>query len=209
MPRAPTRRLAPLVTVVALAALSSSCSPYRYQTGYATYYIEFYDYVIDWTGQTQRALCADYVTFLGDLDTACYPYPMVYSYGQYAWMTCTYIDSQGFARTYRDYYYFTPGYIREPSCPSFPQSYEAPPPETDEPELLSQSVQPRDEEAGLALAPVQLPDGIDIEDGEPSLAELRGLLPGLLSRLRTTPPEDRPARIPVGEPFLGDPPGEP
>lgn len=103
-----------------LATLSSCGPPPRFQTGYATYFVDFYDPIVDWTGRPTQAYCADYLTFVGDIDTACPPYPMVWSYAQYQYMQCSYRDAYGVARYYVDYFYFWPGYIAERSCDGQP-----------------------------------------------------------------------------------------
>ena len=104
--------------IALVAASASSClddNP-RFRVGWATFFVEFYDYVVDRFGVVQRAYCADNLVFTGDIDTACRQLPMVWSFGMTAPVTCTYRDAAGVRWTYEDLYYFWPGYIQEPPC---------------------------------------------------------------------------------------------
>jgi hypothetical protein len=91
-------------------------SPSRFRAGYADFWVEFIDYVIDRSGRVTEAYCANLVTFYGDIDWDCARAPMVWSYDEYNWMTCSYVDYYGSLWSYEDRFYFYSGYIQEEPC---------------------------------------------------------------------------------------------
>lgn len=207
--RAHLNRLRLILLVLALALGSSSCSnKSRFQVGYAEFWVEFADRVVDWTGRVQIAYCGRYLVFVGDIDTACSSFPMVWSYGQDAWVECTYLDSFGQRWYYTDLFYFWPGYIQEPACFD---GYDFPA-EDPNPDRNQSSEIDRDETGQVLLS--ELPAGAE----EISLAEGDMDIGALRDSLRQRLDSAVPARLPEGEladepirnteSHLGEPPPE-
>ena len=117
--RLSVRRCALCAALLLASSSATSCgipTTFRFVSGYATYFVELYDTVIDSSGQSVQAYCANYATFVGEIDTLCPSYPMIWSYAQYVWMQCSYRDATGIARYYTDSFYFPPGYIQDNAC---------------------------------------------------------------------------------------------
>ena len=189
-----------MIAVLTLGA-GSCVDDGRFRVGYATFFIEFYDPVIDRFGVVQLAYCARNLTFTGDIDTSCRELPMVYSFGMNAFVTCTYRDAAGVPWSYTDLFYFWPGYIQEPAC--FP-GYLAP---DEEPvmDLTRDTMLGRDDEGR-----VMIDDEITLSAEQVDLEVLRDDL-----RVRTREPF--PSTLPDGlaedpirasETRLGEPPAD-
>lgn len=198
-----------LLLVLALSLGTSSCSSNsRFQVGYAEFWVEFYDRVVDWTGRVQTAYCGRYLVFTGDIDTACSAFPMVWSYAQNAWVECTYLDSFGQRWYYTDLFYFWPGYIQEPACFD---GYDYPLAEP-APDFYQSSELPRDEDGQIILAEIPevspqrelSEDAVDLDAVRETIRQRLGLQ-DLPDELPVDAPGD-PVR--TGEPRLGEPPPE-
>lgn len=160
------RRMAACLVAATLTLGTASClDESRFQVGWATFFVEFYDPVVDRFGVPQLAYCARNLTFTGQIDTACVQLPMVYSFGMSALVSCTYLDAAGIPWTYTDLFYFWPGYIQEPAC--F-EGFEAP---TDEPDmdLTRDSMLSRDEQGQVTIED----DRIMLSTEQASLGDLR------------------------------------
>lgn len=167
----------------------------RFVRGYATFWIEFQDVVIDRFGRPQLAYCSNPLTFQGDIDTYCPSYPMVWSYGQYGTMSCVYTDAAGTPWRYNDLYYFSPGYIQEPACqPGYPYSTEV-----DPTEVNGMSEVERDSE-GRVVAPTE----VTLAEEQTPLEELRALAQARRSAPAELPAE--PAVVRISDTTLGDAP---
>jgi len=198
--KAPALAVGPVLIALVLFALlapgcTASCSSgsSRFVRGYATYWVEFFDVVVDRFGRPQLAYCSNTVVFQGDIDTICSSLPMVWSYGQYSAMSCVYTDSLGSPWSYTDIYYFSPGYIQEAPCQSgYPY-----PTEVDDTGINAMTELDRDSE-GRVVAPMDVTLG---EDQTP-LEELRGLRESREALPMDLPAE--PAVVRVSDTTLGD-----
>lgn len=165
MPRAFLRWVAACLLAASLSVGAASCiEDSRFQVGYATFFVEFYDPVIDRFGVPQLAYCARNITFIGQIDTACVQFPMVYSFGIDEFVTCAYFDAAGVPWTYTDLFYFWPGYIQESPCFT---GFEAP---ADEPDmdLTRDSTLPRNDEGQVILE-----DDRTLSEEQADLSDLR------------------------------------
>ena len=179
---------------------SSSSNSGRFYVGYATYWIEFYDYVIDWTGRTQRTYCSDYLTFTGDIDGLCAERPMVWSYGKYDWLYCVYTDSFGAPWWYYEYYYFPSGYIQEPPC----KEDGLPTYEPDEnPDVYQASTQSRND-----ARQIEISRDIDLGDELTPLSVLRALFEARFGSLPEGLSADEPTIVRTSEVTEGEAPAE-
>ena len=198
-----------LLSLLGLTLGSASCSSSsRFQPGYAEFWVEFFDRVVDWTGRVQTAYCGRYLVFLGDIDTACSAYPMVWSYGQNAWVECTYLDSFGQPWYYTDLFYFWPGYIQEPACFD---GYDYPVRESTPNRYQSTELERSEDREGLLSQLPGVSESFSLPDADIDLEALRN---SLRQRLNAAEPSGLPDDAPLEEPVrntesqLGEPPPE-
>ncbi|MEM8609556.1 MAG: hypothetical protein AAGF92_20810 [Myxococcota bacterium] len=208
MPKSFLRALSVGLLVASLSVGAASCvEDSRFRTGFATFFVEFQDLVRDRFGVLQVAYCADDITFVGDIDTSCIALPMVFSFGQNAFVPCTYIDASGVPWTYVDLFYFYPGYIQEPACSV---GYETPDEEPDM-DLTRDSVLSRDADGGVLINELEGQEEVELSSDPVSVEELRAAsaaetgvtLPATLSSDEV---ESEPVR--TGDTTLGDPPDD-
>ena len=203
MPSSLSRWTAVGVLIASLSFGASSClDDSRFRVGYATFFVEFYDPVIDRFGVLQLAYCARNLTFAGQIDTACIELPMVYSFGMDAFVTCTYFDAAGVPWTYTDLFYFWPGYIQEPACFD---GFDAP---DDEPvmNLARDTTLSRDGDGRVRIEEIQ--EGITLSSEQASLDDLRSEALDETVEVVDSLPDDQLADEPirVGDTQEGDPP---